>query len=179
MGATGYAGAELVRLLLTHPDVELAAVASRGKAGARLDSVHPGLLGITDLVFAAPDAEALAQLDAVFLAVPHGTATELAAALDRAGAALILDLSADHRHAEGWVYGQAEWHAELLPGATRIAVPGCFATCIELAIAPFVASGRLHGPARVVAACQRRSTGGSSPPASCSSTAARSKTPPR
>ncbi len=152
VGATGYAGAELVRLLLTHPDVELAAVASRSKVGVRLDAVHPALIGITDLVFEAPDPSALAALDAVFLAVPHGTAAVLAATLDRAGAPLVLDLSADHRHAPGWVYGQAEWHRELLPGATRIAVPGCFATSIELALAPFVATGRLHGPARVVAA---------------------------
>lgn len=152
VGATGYAGAELVRLLLGHPQAELAAVVSRGAAGRRLDAVHPGLIGCSDLVFEAPDPETLATLDAVFLAVPHGTATELAADLDRAGAPLILDLSADHRHVAGWVYGQVEWHRSQLPGATRIAVPGCFATAIELAIAPFVASGRLHGPARVVAA---------------------------
>ena len=152
VGATGYAGAELVRLLLGHPDAELVAVASRGRAGQRLDAVHPALLGCTELVFDAPDPDALAALDAVFLAVPHGTATELAAALDAAGAPRIFDLSADHRHAVGWVYGQTEWHARDLRDARRIAVPGCFATCIELALAPFVATGRLHGAARVVAA---------------------------
>ncbi len=152
VGATGYAGAELVRLLLGHPSAELAVVASRGAAGRRLDAVHPGLLGCTELVFQAPAPSALAELDAVFLAVPHGTATALAGALDQADAPLVIDLSADHRHAPGWVYGQVEWHGPQLIGATRIAVPGCFATCIELALAPFVASGRLHGPARVVAA---------------------------
>ena len=152
VGVTGYAGAELVRLLLEHDGVELAAVASRAAAGQRLDAVHPALRGLSELVVGTPDVAALAQLDAVFLAVPHGAARELAAGLEAAGAPRIIDLSADHRHAKGWIYGQAEWHAAQLAGATRIAVPGCFATAIALAIAPFVAAGRLAGPARVVAA---------------------------
>lgn len=152
VGAAGYAGAELVRLLLAHPEVELATVASRSRAGQRLDRVHPALLGFTDRVFTPLDLASIATHDAVFLAVPHGTAAPLASGLHDAGAGCILDLSRDHRHAPGWVYGQAEWNRQHLLGATRVAVPGCFATAISLALAPFVDAGLIAGPARVVAA---------------------------
>lgn len=151
VGATGYAGAELTRLLLAHPSVEVGTISSRRQRG-RLDAVHPALAGYTDLQFSPVDIGAIASHDAVLLAVPHGTATELVAALEDAGAPCILDLSRDHRHAPGWVYGQAEWHRDQLVGAVRVAVPGCFATAIALALAPFVDSGLLQGPARVVAA---------------------------
>lgn len=151
VGATGYAGAELCRLLVGHPGAQVATVSSRRQRG-RLDAVHPALAGFSDLRFSAVDIADLAAHDAVLLAVPHGTATELVSALEDAGAPCILDLSRDHRHAPGWVYGQAEWHREQLIGATRIAVPGCFATAIALALAPFVDRGLLQGPARVVAA---------------------------
>jgi len=152
VGATGYAGAELVRFLLKHPMVQLACVASTSRAGQPLASVHPGLEGFTDLVFDPVDPSKLATYDVVFLAVPHGAATDLAAALDAAGARSIVDLSADHRHADGWVYGQAEWHADALYGSNRVAVPGCFATAISVALAPFVASGAITGPVPCVAA---------------------------
>lgn len=164
VGAAGYAGAELVRLLLAHPEVELATVASRSRAGQRLDRVHPALLGFTDRVFTPLDLASLATHDAVFLAVPHGAAASLASGLHDAGAGCILDLSRDHRHAAGWVYGQAEWNREHLLGATRVAVPGCFATAISLALAPFVDAGLIAGPARVVAATG--STGAGATPSS-------------
>lgn len=152
MGATGYAGAELVRLLLGHPGVVLASVVSRSVAGRRLDTVHPGLAGLTDLVFTAPDSAELATHDVVFLAVPHGSAADWANQLDTLGCERIIDLSSDHRHSAGWVYGQAEWHAAQVDGARRIAVPGCFATAISLALAPFVADQALVGPVQCVAA---------------------------
>jgi len=152
VGAAGYAGAELVRLLLTNPHVELSTVASRTRSGQRLDAVHPALLGFTDRVFTPLDLASLATHEAVFLAVPHGTAAALASELHNAGAACIIDLSRDHRHADGWVYGQAEWNREALRNATRVAVPGCFATAISLALAPFVDADLMAGPARVVAA---------------------------
>jgi len=152
VGATGYAGAELARLLLSHPQAELLRVVSRSRAGERLDRVHPGLLGFTDLVFSDGAVDPLLELDVVFLAVPHGSAAEWAAALDRPDGPRIIDLSADHRHAEGWVYGQAEWHGQQLLGAPRIAVPGCFATAISLALAPFVAASAIRGSVQCVAA---------------------------
>lgn len=152
VGATGYVGAEIVRWILAHPALHLSVVVSGSRAGRRLDAVHPGLAGLCDLVLEAFDAGTLARLDVVFLAVPHGAAKPLAAALDAAGAPLIVDASRDHRHAEGWVYGQPEWHGSALRGATRIAAPGCFATAIALACAPFVAAGVVDGPIMVAAA---------------------------
>jgi N-acetyl-gamma-glutamyl-phosphate reductase len=152
VGATGYTGAELVRLLLQHPRVELAAVISRSQVGERLDSVHPALAGFTELRFVEADPVQLARFDAVFLAVPHGGAGPWVEALDHARAPLVLDLSADHRVHKDWVYGLAEWRRDAIAAARRIAVPGCFATAIALGIAPFVARGRVRGPVRVVAA---------------------------
>jgi len=152
VGATGYAGAELVRILLHHPSVQLATVVSRSRTGERLDVVHPGLQGLSDLLFTPPDARDLAGHDAVFLAVPHGTAHDWTERLDALSCPRIFDLSSDHRHSEAWVYGQAEWNAAALAGATRVAVPGCFATAISLALAPFVASASLRGPVQCVAA---------------------------
>jgi N-acetyl-gamma-glutamyl-phosphate reductase len=152
VGATGYAGAELVRFLVNHPMVRLVTVVSRTRAGTPLATVHPGLDGFTDLVFEAPDPKRLATLDIVFLAVPHGSARSLVEGLEEAGARIIIDLSADHRHAPGWVYGLTEWNDVQLRGANRIAVPGCFATAISLAIAPFVEARQLEGPVPCVAA---------------------------
>ena len=158
VGATGYAGAELVRILLGHPRVELAAVASRSRTG-RLDAALPALAGFTELEFVAPDA--LPDLDAVLLAVPHGAAAPLLPSLR---APRIFDLSRDHRHADGWVYGQVEWNGAQLPDADRIAVPGCFATAIALALAPFAKAGLLAGPARVAAATGSTGSGATPSP---------------
>ena len=152
VGATGYAGAELIRLLIRHPRVELAKVVSSSQSGTRLDELHPALLGCTELEAESFDPQALAELDAVFVGVPHGKAAPLCSALDAAGAKHIFDLSRDHRHAEGWIYGLAEWAHTNLSGAKRVAVPGCFATAISMASAPFVAEGVVDGPIRVVAA---------------------------
>jgi N-acetyl-gamma-glutamyl-phosphate reductase common form len=163
VGATGYVGGEAARLVAVHPALELAAVVSTSRAGVRLSDVHPGLLGVCDQPLEAFDADRLAALDAVILAVPHGTARALVAALDAAGAPRIVDCSADHRHAPGWVYGQPEWCAEALVGATRVAAPGCFATALSLALAPFVAAGVVDGTVTAVAATG--STGSGATPA--------------
>lgn len=149
VGATGYAGRELVRWLLGHPHVELAGVASTTRAGMPLASVVEGLLGVTDLVLEAPGPW-LTDLDAVFVAVPHGKARPI---IDELGSApLVVDLSRDHRHAPGWVYGLAEHARHTLPGATRVAVPGCFATAISMAVAPLVGAGVVEGPVSICAA---------------------------
>lgn len=157
IGATGYAGSETVRWLLGHPEVEVASMVSSTRAGTRLDAVLPSLYGYTDLVLEAFDPTAMAQLDAVLIATPHGAAAPLVAELEQAPR--ILDLSRDHRHAPGWTYGLVEW-AEL-DGATRIAVPGCFATAIALAVAPFVAAGVVEGPVCVAAATGSTGSGAS------------------
>jgi N-acetyl-gamma-glutamyl-phosphate reductase len=150
VGATGFVGAEVIRRVLAHPSLELAVATSLSAAGKRLAEVHPALEGLTDCVVSPFDGDALSALDAVVLATPHGAAAPLVAALERAP--LVVDCSRDHRHANGWVYGLAEYSAESLVGARRIAVPGCFATAIALAGAPLIAAGVTRGPARVVAA---------------------------
>jgi len=161
VGATGYAGSELVRWLLGHPDVELASVVSTSRAGSRLSEVVPSLLGVTELVLEPFRPEALAQLDLVCLATPHGVASALVPELEAAGAPAILDLSRDHRHAPGWVYASPEWQGESLRGARRMAAPGCFATAITLSTAPMVASNLVNGPIRVVAATGSTGSGAS------------------
>lgn len=163
VGAAGYVGAEVARWVLAHPDLQLAAVVSRSRAGAPLSDAVPGLLGLTDLVLQPFDAEVLSGLDAVVLATPHGAAKPLVDALDAVvgSGPVLVDCSADHRHADGWVYGSPEWHTERLIGARRIAAPGCFATAIQLAVAPFVAAGLLDGPLQIAAATGSTGSGAS------------------
>lgn len=146
IGATGYVGSELVRWLTRHPSVELTTVVSTSQAGRPLSDAVPALLGLVDLVLQPLDPAALAELDVVFLATPHGAAAPIAEQL--VDVAQIIDCSADHRHADGWRYGQPEW-ADSLKGATRLAAPGCFATALTLALAPLVHV--LDGPAMVTA----------------------------
>lgn len=135
VGATGYAGSEVVRWLWGRAELS---VYSSTRVGDRLAAHVPALEGFADQVFLPIDKGALSGLDAVILATPHGVARELAAGIR---APLIVDLSNDHRHAPGWVYGQIEWNRDAIAGASRVAVPGCFATAISLSLAPLVAAG--------------------------------------
>lgn len=152
VGATGYVGGEVARWVLATSGLELASVVSTSRAGQPLSAVHPGLLGLCDLELVAVDPSALAEIDAVFLAVPHGESAGLAAAIAEHGDPIVVDCAADHRHAPGWVYGQPEWSADKLRGARRIAAPGCFATALELALAPFAKAGLIQGTVSAVAA---------------------------
>ena len=141
-GVTGYGGAELARLLLGHPEVTLVAATSRDP-GRRLDAVHPGLRGLTDLTVTLSDPAALpADLDAVFLALPHGESASLADAIAaRCPDARLFDLAQDFRTGaedRGWVYGLPELFRAQIAEARRVACPGCFATAILLGTAPAV-----------------------------------------
>jgi N-acetyl-gamma-glutamyl-phosphate reductase common form len=146
VGARGHVGAELLALLVGHPDFVLALATSRERAGQPVASVAPGLPA--GLLFEAlgPAACAARRLDAYVLALPNGQAAEYAAAIraERADA-VIVDLSADHRFDASWRYGQPERRRAELVGARRIANPGCYATATQLALAPLVP--RLDGPA--------------------------------
>lgn len=157
VGATGYTGSELCRWVLEHPVLRLTAVTSGRNAGSRLDEALPALAGCTDLRCAAFEPAAFAGCDVVCLAVPHGEAGPLAAAL--ADVPVVVDLSADHRHRSGWTYGLVELHGEEIGRAKRIAVPGCFATALTLSIAPFV--GAIAGPVCVAAATGSTGSGAS------------------
>jgi N-acetyl-gamma-glutamyl-phosphate reductase len=176
-GASGYAGGELLRLIAGHPELELAAATARRQAGAPVTAVHPQLRSLAGLTFAPTGPDALAAADLVFLALPHGESAALAAALP--ATTRVVDLGADHRladpaawqwwyggrYAGSWTYGLPE-----LPGqrtavtrAARVAVPGCYATAVTLALAPLLAAGAADPDDVVVVAASGTSGAGRDP----------------
>lgn len=154
-GASGYAGGELMRLLAGHPEVTVGALAAATSAGQPITALHPHLVGYADRTFVETDPALLAEADVVFLALPHGTSAAVVSALP--ADLPVIDLGADFRladagvweryyggtHAGSWPYGLPELprQREQLAGAPRIAVPGCHATAIQLAVAPLLAAG--------------------------------------
>ncbi|MGN6512359.1 MAG: N-acetyl-gamma-glutamyl-phosphate reductase [Lysobacteraceae bacterium] len=137
VGARGYVGAELIRLLAGHGSFELAYVSSRELAGQRVSDHVAEYAG--DLRYSAPSHEALPALaaDAVILALPNGKAAACVAAFDAAGRdPVVIDLSADHRFDDRWHYGLPELDARRGARHRRIANPGCYATAMQFAIAP-------------------------------------------
>jgi len=148
VGARGYVGAELVRLLGRHPEIEIAAVTSRELAGQPVaDHLEGAPAG---LAFSEPDVDAVTALDAALwvLALPNGLSAPWVAALDeRSAPARVVDLSTDHRFDADWTYGLVERNRAELAGADRIANPGCYATGTQLAIAPLL--DLLDGPVHV------------------------------
>jgi N-acetyl-gamma-glutamyl-phosphate reductase len=159
VGATGYTGVELLRLLARHPNVELTVITSRAEAGTAVAAVFPGLRGHVSLAFTAPDAKALAQCELVFFATPNGVAMSQAGAL-LAGGSRVIDLSADFRlrdvaEWERWyrtahaapelvaqaVYGLCEVNREAIRGAKLVANPGCYPTAVQLGFLPLVEVG--------------------------------------
>ncbi|WP_240125056.1 N-acetyl-gamma-glutamyl-phosphate reductase [Thermomonas alba] len=145
VGARGYVGAELIALLARHPVFELAYVTSRELAGRALADHVPGYAG--DLTYTAPAYDCLPELgaDAVVLALPNGKAGHIVQRFDDAGAdTVLLDLSADFRFDDGWYYGLPELTRARYVGQRRISNPGCYATAMQLAIAPML--GVLDGP---------------------------------
>ncbi|VXB63952.1 N-acetyl-gamma-glutamyl-phosphate reductase [Nocardioides sp. AX2bis] len=165
-GASGYAGGEVLRLLLGHPDVEIGALTAGSNAGELLGSLQPHLVPLADRRLVETTAETLAGHDVVFLALPHGQSGPLAAQL--ADDVLVVDCGADFRledagewekfyggdHAGTWPYGLPELpgRREALRGTTRVAVPGCYPTISSLCLAPAVAAGLVDPDVVVVAA---------------------------
>ena len=174
-GASGYAGGELLRLLLAHPGIEIGALTAGGNAGKRLGEFQPHLLSLADRVLQESTAEVLGGHDVVFLALPHGKSAEIAAQLG--SSVLVVDCGADHRlrdagawdrwyggeYAGHWPYGLPELPGarDALRGTTRVAVPGCFPTVSSLALAPALAAG-LVGPEVVITAVTGTSGAGKS-----------------
>ncbi len=170
VGATGYTGVELLRLLGVHPRVEVCAITSRAEAGTRVDSLFPNLRGKCDLVFCLPEHAVLEQCDVVFFATPHGVALDGAPGLLEAGVKVI-DLSADFRLCdtrlwEKWyalphgkpeyaaeaVYGLPEVNREQIVAARLVAVPGCYPTAVQLGLIPLVETGLVHTDTLVASA---------------------------
>ena len=145
IGARGHVGAELIRLLAAHARFELALVSSRERDGELLREHHPEVAGDLRYRNVTPAQLAEEPLDAVVLALPNGMAVDYVAALDAAGAdPVIVDLSADYRFDAAWHYGLPELTRGDAPGRRRISNPGCYATAMQLAIAPLRAL--LEGP---------------------------------
>lgn len=146
LGASGYGGGELLRWLLQHPRLGALKGTAHSHAGKPFHAVHPNLRGLVDGAFdAEPDWAWLAasKRPVLFSALPHGElATRISdyetawAKLGLADRLTVIDLSADFRWQEGWVYGLSEWKPERIQGAARIANPGCFATALQLALLP-------------------------------------------
>lgn len=154
-GCTGYAGGELLRILLQHPEVEIGVLTGNSSVGKRLGDHQPHLAPLADRIVAPTTAEELAGHDVVFLALPHGTSAAIAEQLG--DDVLIVDAGADYRlndaaaweqfygspHAGTWPYGLPELPGarDALEGSKRIAVPGCYPTASTLALLPAVAGG--------------------------------------
>ncbi|HZH43566.1 MAG TPA: N-acetyl-gamma-glutamyl-phosphate reductase [Lysobacter sp.] len=137
IGARGHVGAELIRLLAGHPHFELAYVGSRELAGQPVSAHVPEYAGALCYEAPAPDELPQRGADAVVLALPNGKAGECVAAFDAAEAdPVIVDLSADHRFDPLWYYGLPELTRARYAGQRRISNPGCYATAMQLAIAP-------------------------------------------
>jgi N-acetyl-gamma-glutamyl-phosphate reductase len=181
VGASGYTGAELVRLCAGHPGVELVAVCADRSAGSRIEAVFPHLAGRVSMELEPFDAERVAgRAEVVLCALPHGQSAVVAAELLARGR-IVIDLSADFRlrdpavHAEwygeharpelmaGAVYGLPELHREELRGARLIAGPGCYPTAALLAVAPLLRRGLLAPGSLVVDAKSGVSGAGRSP----------------
>ncbi|WP_317933385.1 N-acetyl-gamma-glutamyl-phosphate reductase [Halioxenophilus sp. WMMB6] len=168
VGGTGYTGVELLRLLVSHPEVEVAQVTSRAEAGMPVAEMFPNLRGLLDLSFTAPDSASLAECDVVFFATPHGVAQSQVPELIASGTRVI-DLSADFRirDPELWaswynqthgcpelisqaVYGLPERNRSAIAEAQLIACPGCYPTATQLAVIPLL-ENNLIDPSRIIA----------------------------
>lgn len=146
IGARGHVGTELIRLVAAHPVFRLGFVSSRERAGERLDAHEPAYAGDLAYVSHGPEAAAGQGVDALVLALPNGKAAPFVEAVDaQAPATVLVDLSADYRFDEAWTYGLPELTRARQAGATRISNPGCYATAMQLAIAPM--RDALAGPA--------------------------------
>jgi len=169
IGGSGYGGAEIIRRLLIHPEVELVRVASVDYVGQPLGAAHPSLTGRTALRFEdLPPAAAATGCDVALLGLPHKISAQKAPELLATGARIV-DMSGDfrlrdadayqrfygakHPHPEllgTFVYGLPELNRQSIKGARAVASPGCFATSIELSLLPLARAGLLQGPVHVL-----------------------------
>ena len=175
VGATGYAGAELVRLISGHPQAELAAISSVSFEGKAISEVYPAYFNLCDMVCETA-GQVVDKCDVVFAALPHGLSQELAKACDEKGKAFI-DLGADFRldseeEYQKWyggtyqdkelhekaVYGLPELFREEIRGKKLIANPGCYTTAVPLALVPALKAGLIEKDG-IIADCKSGVTG--------------------
>jgi N-acetyl-gamma-glutamyl-phosphate reductase len=172
VGASGYAGGELLRLLAAHPTLDVVTLVAGASAGRPLGEVHPQLVTLADLPLVDTSAPELAAAEVVFLALPHGASAAVVGAL--ASDAVVIDLGADFRladpaawtrwysgaHAGTWPYGLPELPAgrQAIAGATKVANPGCYATAVALGLAPLLEADVIE-PADIVVVAASGTTG--------------------
>lgn len=150
IGGAGYTAGELIRLLINHPAVEIAFVHSTSNAGNLLSDVHGGLVGETDLRFAAEYD--LTAIDVLFLCSAHGQSRKFWEENPAPVTLKIIDLAQDFRDEScGYVYGLPEINRQRIASTTRLANPGCFATAIQLALLPLAANGLLKDEVHITA----------------------------
>ncbi|WP_293742620.1 N-acetyl-gamma-glutamyl-phosphate reductase [uncultured Pedobacter sp.] len=153
IGGAGYTGGEMLRILVNHPNVEIAFVNSTSNAGNLISDVHTDLIGDTDLRFVSDINQ---DIDVLFLCVGHGDAKKLLAANPINGNVKIIDLSQDFRLHEkckfenrSFVYGLPELNRDKIKSAKNIANPGCFATCIQLGLLPLASKGLINNEVHI------------------------------
>jgi len=191
VGASGYTGLELLRILLRHPEFEIAAVTSEQRAGRDVGDVFPALRGRLDLRFEAVDPAALAgRVELAFTALPHAASARAVGALRDAGVRVV-DLSADFRlHSldvyQQWygehpvparlaeaVYGIPELHRDAMRNAQLVAAPGCYPTSALLPLAPLLRAYREQAARSRTATCSASSTATAMPTSPATRTATR------
>lgn len=164
VGASGYAGGELLRIVADHPKMDLVTASAGSHAGTMIRDIHPHLSVASTEVFAATNVSGLASAELVFVALPHGDSAGLTAALPPS--VKVVDLGADHRltdpaawdryygvgsMSESWTYGLPELFGQrmLIASSNRVASPGCYATAVQLSLAPLLRAGMIE-PADIV-----------------------------
>lgn len=143
LGASGYAGGELLRLLEGHPAIEVVGAGALSQAGTAVSGVHPHLVGAYPEVFVPLEEAARLPADVCFSCLPSGALSGLEGAIE---ADLVIDLSDDHRADDTWTYGLPEFARSEVADARAIANPGCYPTASLLGLVPFVRSGVVEGP---------------------------------
>ncbi|MDE5650888.1 MAG: N-acetyl-gamma-glutamyl-phosphate reductase, partial [Duncaniella sp.] len=144
IGGAGYTAGELLRLLLNHPEAEIAFVHSTSNAGKPVTDVHEGLIGETDICF-SEDYD-LNAIDVLFLCQGHGFSRKFWEENEMPESLKIVDLAQDYRdESDGYVYGLPEAQIDCIKNARKVANPGCFATALQVALLPLAAAGKLDG----------------------------------
>ncbi|MBR4337404.1 MAG: N-acetyl-gamma-glutamyl-phosphate reductase [Bacteroidaceae bacterium] len=149
LGAAGYTGGELIRVLLGHPEAKIIFANSESNAGNYVSAVHEGLIGETDLKFT--DQMPFDEVDVVFFCFGHGKSEAFLKEHDIPASVKIIDLAQDFRLSgpHDFIYGLPETHRERIRSAHHLANPGCFATCIQLALLPALKHGLIEGDIHV------------------------------
>jgi N-acetyl-gamma-glutamyl-phosphate reductase len=143
LGASGFTGGELARLLAEHPAITATALGASSRAGSEAAAVLPHLTGAGTGTLTDVDVAAAAEADVCFSCLPSGLLEPL---LDSIQAGVIIDLADDFRRDPGWAYGLTELNRAAVAGATRISNPGCYPTASLLCLVPFLAAGVIDGP---------------------------------